>query len=181
LVAIFYSIVQNVNSQQNIGEMRTLVSEASRIMTEKADTLVDVAEQLRRSPMAASTTTTTLPGKPIVSVPFDLTPTSDLTRLFVLFLLRSCGLKRTLPVEQFVGIVKPLVRMSPTELSSHVYGILHGLACCLMGFLYIEGQTKVQLRDLPDNFKHHVEGIAEAMKTRSPDLEHYLVIIDSIS
>ena len=36
VVAIFYSIVQNLNSQQNIGEMKTLVAEASRIITEKA-------------------------------------------------------------------------------------------------------------------------------------------------
>jgi len=49
LVAIFYSIVQNVSSQQNIGEMRTLVSEASRIMTEKAGLLTDQADLMQQT------------------------------------------------------------------------------------------------------------------------------------
>lgn len=39
LVAIFYSFFQNVSSQQNIGQMRTLISEASRVMTEKATSM----------------------------------------------------------------------------------------------------------------------------------------------
>lgn len=39
LVAIFYSFAQNVSSQQNIGQMRALISDASRIMTEKATSL----------------------------------------------------------------------------------------------------------------------------------------------
>ena len=39
LVAIFYSMIQHTGSQQNIGEMRTLVSEASRRITEKASSM----------------------------------------------------------------------------------------------------------------------------------------------
>ncbi|HBG27597.1 MAG: hypothetical protein A2Y10_15835 [Planctomycetes bacterium GWF2_41_51] len=40
LVAIFYSFIQTINSQKNLGEMQSLITQASKIMSEKADTMV---------------------------------------------------------------------------------------------------------------------------------------------
>jgi len=180
-VAIFYSFVQNVNSQQNIGEMKTLVSEASRIITEKADILAGAAKQLLEGPaiMYTTTTTTTPAGNIDVSVYFDLKVTSDLTRLFAYFLLKSHTLEKLLPIKQFVDIVTTLVKMSVTQLSSHIYGILFGMACCLEVELN-EEQTEVRLLTLPDNFKNHLRHHIQLMKNRSSFLVDYINQINDI-
>ena len=186
MVAIVYSFIHILSSQQNIGEMKTLVSEASRIMTEKAGTLADqaasmeqVVGQLLQSPATKRTTTTPSAGEADVSVPFSLVATSDLTRLFAFFLLKSYTLKKLLPIEQFVLLVKPLVKMSLTQLNSHTFGIFLGMACCLKGRLN-EEKTSVQLSVLPSNFKDHLERQAAIMKKRRPELADYLDQIDNI-
>jgi len=181
LVAIFYSIVQNVYSQQNIGEMKTLVSEASRIMTEKAGTLENAVKRILQWPVTVKdTTSTTTPAGPIdVSVFFSLKTTSDLARLFIYFLLNSFTSEKLLPMEKFVGIVKPLVKMSAAQLSSHMYGVLFGIACSLEVKLN-EEQTEVRLLKLPDNFENHLDHHAGLMKHRSPQLVKYIDQINNI-
>ena len=62
-----------------------------------------------------------------------------------------------LSIERFVNIVKPLVKMPASELKSHVYGILFGMACCLKGIHLDPEQTSVKLLAMPDRFKEHVE------------------------
>lgn len=181
LVAIFYSIVQNVNSQQNIGEMRILVSEASRLMSEKASVLEDAVERLIQGDVALKeTATTTTPAGAIdVSVFFSLMVTSELVRLFAYFLSKSHDLKKSLPVNDFVHIVKPLVKMPINELSSHMYGILFGLSCCLKVEMS-EGQTKVKLLSLPENFQNHLDHHIGLMTKRNPGLSSYIVQIDKV-
>ena len=181
LVAIFYSIVQNVNSQQNIGEMKTLVSEASRIMREKAETLESAVQRFLQDPVSAKkTTTTTTPAGPTdVPASFHLTATSELARLFARFLLRSYTVGKPLPIQQFVDTVKPLVKMSPSELSSHTYGLLFGMACCLDVQLNQE-QTNAHLVKLPDNFQNHLDHHTGLMRKRSPELAKYVDQIDNI-
>jgi len=46
VVAIIFAVIYNINSQQNIGEMRTLVTEVSRIIAEKANVLTDRAKSM---------------------------------------------------------------------------------------------------------------------------------------
>ncbi len=180
VVAIFYSIVQGVSSQQNIGEMKTLVSEASRIMTEKAESM----ESLLRAQQESVKLTSSPPeSRPTVEVKvsFSLSYASHLTRFFAYFLLRSYTAERLLPVEQFVSITKPLVKMTETQLSSYAFGTLHAFACCFAEYLEVEDQTKVRLKGLPDNFETHVLAMAQRMKKTDPALGDTLRKIDDIA
>jgi len=189
LVAILYSFFQNVNSQQNIGEMKTLVSTASKIITDKADILAETAKSmanfnkdLYKGFLKHISAPATIPSDKIsIPVFFNTMITSELTRLFVFFLWKSNTLRKTLRIQQFVDIVKPLVRMSETELSSHVYGILHGLACCLQAFLLVKEQTEVQLLKLPENFETSVKDMVASMTNRSSDLAKCLDQIDNLT
>jgi len=70
LVAIFYSMIQHTSSQQNIGEMRTLVSDASRIMTEKASAMEQ--QSVAMSKMAQLLTQSIETGLPPSRNPFYL-------------------------------------------------------------------------------------------------------------
>ena len=49
LVAIFYSMSQNTSSQQNIGEMKTLIEQASALMAEKAGAMTEEAKAIRET------------------------------------------------------------------------------------------------------------------------------------
>ena len=82
-------------------------------------------------------------------------------------------------MEKFVGIVKPLVKMSAAQLSSHMYGVLFGIACSLEVKLN-EEQTEVRLLKLPDNFENHLDHHAGLMKHRSPQLVKYIDQINNI-
>jgi hypothetical protein len=112
---------------------------------------------------------------------FSLMFTSDISRLFAHFLLKSYSAKHPIAIEKFVAIVDPLVKMSTEQLSSHVYGIMHGMACCLKDFLIIEDQTSVRLEMLPKDFERHLKVVASWMKERNKDLEVCLKQIDNIT
>lgn len=181
LVAIFYSIVQNVSSQQNIGEMKVLISEASRIMTEKTDALEFSVELHNQDNVIMKETT--LPATPVgdidVFTPFSLKVTSQLARLFVIFLLKSYNLDKSLPVKKFVNIVKPLAKMSINEFSYHTYGILFGIACCLQVEMNDE-KTEVKLVNIPDNFETHLGHHIFWMNKNNPELTEYIEQINNI-
>ncbi len=77
-------------------------------------------------------------------------------------------------------IVDPLVKMPTPELKTYVYGILHGMGCCLAGFLKIEEESNVQLSELPRNFADHVKKQAAFLRKLSPNYAKCLDQIDNI-
>jgi hypothetical protein len=179
LVAIFYSIVQNVNSQQNIGEMKILVSEASRIMTEKAGTLAEhavsieeSARQLLGSLAQKSVTTTTTPLAS-QTFPFDISDASEFL-LVTLYYLVKCY-ERDKPMDlRFLAILgrDSTDEQEPSAIAkaSFVFygaGLLQTLQCFL-GFESIirnENMT-VEIRKLPSGFK---ETILDVVDRQSKD------------
>ena len=52
VIAIIFSFIYNSRSQQNLGEMRSLISEASRSMVEKAGVLTEKAGSMEQSSLS---------------------------------------------------------------------------------------------------------------------------------
>lgn len=182
LVVIGYTLTQNVRAEINadrVGRLFERVEEGIYRLEKDVSILGEKFMQVStKEDEETITDTAKQVGKGQVF--FSLKLTSDISRLFAYFLLQSNTLKRPLPIEQFVLIADPIVKMSTTELKSFVYGILHGMACCLEGFLRIEEQTHVQLSKLPNNFKQHLEVVTAWMKDRNPDLADCLSKINNI-
>ena len=176
LVAIFYSIVQNVHSQQNIGEMRTLVSEASRIMTEKAGTLADSAislEEALQQVLKPSEESSSLPT-PLSNqtFQFDASKASATVLLIFYFLTKCYEFKKPLiltTLARFVinpATVEPPNRELKIQLAVYGGGLIHSLQCFLEpGSIVSCGEPwKLEIKKLPSGFK---ENIIKAIDTRT--------------
>jgi hypothetical protein len=175
LVAIFYSFVQNVNSQQNIGEMKILVSEASRLMTEKAGTLAEQAMSMEESLQQLLKTSGEFsgPATPLTDETFlfDSSHTAVTTLLIFYYLTRCHELKKLLKLNilwHFVtnpGVVEPIGKQEKICLALYAGGLLHGLQCFLEPeSIVIHGDfSKYEIRKLPSGFK---ENILKTIKTR---------------
>jgi len=180
LVAIFYSIVQNVNSQQNIGEMRTLVSEASRIMKEKASKLSEQAISMEETLKAlienhvtvSSTTTTSLGDE---SFRFDASRASIAFLLTLYYLVKCHKLQKPMQLKH-LGILaigySEEEKGEITEGLSQMYGI--GIIQCLGCFFesekfIIKDREKVEIKTLPAVFEQNILNIIE----RQSKDEHY--------
>lgn len=187
LVVIGYTLAQNVIAHINSDKMGRLI--------EKLDQRIDLVRQDVRGikdKILNEPYTQVSPKKDLETISeeaiqvgkdevfFSLLATSNISRLFAHFLLKSHSANKFLRVQQFVTIVDPLVKMSTAELESHVYGILHGMSCCLKEFLAIENQTSVRLLKLPGNFEQHLKIVALWMKKRNARLAECLSQIDNI-
>ncbi len=106
--------------------------------------------------------------------------TSDIARLFAYFLLKSNKLNKALSIDLIIPIIRPLLKMPPSEVATYVLGILQGMSCGLDGYLNITEQKNVHLERLPKDFEKHMEIVIKWMKTRSPHLGKSLEQIDYI-
>ena len=179
LVVIGYTLVQNVATELTSDRIGRLLERLEQRMLRIGEDVGKILGQEAMRIHAKGSDVPTEVGKN--EVYFSLLNTSDIARLFACFLLRSHKLRKHLHMDQFVAAVDPLVKMSTAELSSHAYGMLHGMVCCLKGFLSIEDQSMVQLVTLPTNFEDHVAAIALWMKERDPGLAECIKVIAGIT
>ena len=172
LVAIFYSIVQNVNSQQNIGEMRTLVSEASRIMTEKASTLSEQAISMEDSvkqliPLLEPSVKVSETATPLQkeTFRFDASDSSNYFLLALYYLAKCHELKKRMELWSFSTVVKTTKSAEQYSVNKAMYqmylaGTLLSLRCfwgpksiVMSGY---NGGIIAEIKELPSGFQKNI-------------------------
>lgn len=91
VIAIFISIVQHSSSQQNRGEIRNLVEQASKVMGEKADKVSQRAQSIEDVVKQLMETTTAENGEKVE--PQDTQPQPEISRFhsYILLTLYSFG------------------------------------------------------------------------------------------
>ena len=185
LVAIFYSIVQNVNSQQNIGEMRTLVSEASRIMTEKARTLVEQAVSMedhikRLAPLLEPSAKVSGTARPLEkeTFRFDASASSNAFLLTLYYLAKCHELKKPMELWPLATLADDLPEEEServiTKVKYQLFGI--GILQCLQCFWgsqnivlsYEDNEMKAVIKELPSGFQ---ENILEVIENAIPNID----------
>jgi len=168
LVAIFYSIVQNVNSQQNIGEMRTLVSEASRMMAEKAGTMADQAISMEKSVRLLIETPTKDSGhsEPLGDEKFnyDASNSSTVMLLFLYYLAKCYELNKILDLKPIAAFIESTEKPTIEDITQYMFfgiGIIKGMECFLEpnSIAYPKEYNEVEIRKLPSGFQENISNI----------------------
>lgn len=183
LVVIGYTVFQNVIAVINADRVERLV-ERVEAKVEHVGEGVDSLVTQKNMQVSTQRDEGSI-SQPIIEVGkgevyFSLLVTSPLSILFAHFLLRSHELKKPLSIELFLPILKSLVKMSNDELHSYIYGVLHGMICCLKDFVFLPDQSHVQLFKLPTNFREHLKAVKGGTIERSPELAAYFKQIDHI-
>lgn len=163
LVAIFYSFVQNVNSQQNIGEMKNLVAEASQIMTEKAETLTEqavsigkIVEQFNKQKITVSSTTTTPSHEDLFR--FDSTHSSIPFLLTMYYMVNCYKNKKPMRITNIAKFTFRTESGKPDLLVSMMFGF--GVIQCLISFLEPESiimkGIEIEIKKLPSSLEQNI-------------------------
>jgi hypothetical protein len=186
LVAIFYSFVQNVNSQQNIGEMRTLVSEASRIMTEKAGTLAERAVSMedhikQLTPLLKPSAKVSGTVKPLKdkTFSFDVSGSSISFVLTLYYLAKCCELQKPMKLWSLATLIGNVTEKEEVSDDIKRAGYFYGigvLQClqCFWGFKNIVFSEEVgkghvaAINEVPSGFQ---ENILEVIDNRMRDTD----------
>jgi len=168
LVAIIYSIIQNVNSQQNIGEMRTLVSEASRIITEKAGTLADQAMSMEKvvGQLLETSTKVSGPTTPLTDekFSFDASNASDVVILLFYYLAKCNELNKLMDLESIAALIESPKKPTIDAIYQYMFfgiGILNSMECFLESKSIVnqEASNEVEIRKLPPGFQENISSI----------------------
>lgn len=171
VVAIIYSFIHNSNSQQNIGEMRTLVSEASRIMTEKADTMVDqsvsIGESLRD--LVETSAKVSGPSAPLTDNTFSFDASNaPATVLLTFYYLAKCHEHhKPMDLNSLAFLICLPVRKQQTQISENLKrnvslfgtGILSCMRCLLESESVVfigPDLDKVEIKKLPTGFMENI-------------------------
>lgn len=88
IIAIFYSMIQNANSQQNIGEMKSLLYQASSLLTEKAGTLEQHSKTMLNAALSFQSQANSQP-MPTVTFPLDVSTCSPVGLLALYSLAKT--------------------------------------------------------------------------------------------
>jgi hypothetical protein len=182
IVVIGYTVLQGIVACGNADRIERLLErlgEKVEAIHEKVDKITDFNKTSEMSVGTDDQTAASVKEVGKGDLFLSLEATSNLTRMFALYLLRSHRLDNFLPVEGFVEIVTPLAKMPQTELSSYVYGIVHGMACGLKGLLQIREESDVYLCKCPSGFESHLSAIRNGLIRRVPEAKEYIERIES--
>ena len=164
VVAIIYAFVCSINSQQNTGEMRRLIWEASRIMTEKAGVLSERAGSMEeraqimirmlQSPPRPTTKRPALPGQTFRMNTSDC----SLVCLLMLYYLARChehGREVSL-TDLNKAVYGEILSSYYRILDTFFEGVRDGLSCFLEpGSIEIKGAPR-KVKSLPEGFIEYV-------------------------
>lgn len=158
VIVIVYMYFQGQRSSQNITEMRRLIDEGHRTMTDKANLMVDKAQSMEQIMMAGTaqppddrdTTSTPLvleDGKTL-----DISHYSNMGLLALYSLVKSYEFRRPISIFE----VLKLAVDNPAQMSLFSIGIIHSLRA-FWGKDYVTVSSKQQeLKKMPDGFKEAV-------------------------
>ncbi len=154
LVAIFYSMVQHTSSQQNIGEMRTLISQASHVIIEKASSMEQASVIMSRSAQLVAQTAGAGSQPSKGTFILDATRGSHLGILALYSMAQSYERRKPFSLFEVTRLYT-----DPTShfiVYNYIYGFLIGFACFLEpGSLTFE-ITELKVNKLPSAFKGYI-------------------------
>ena len=164
VVAIIYTFVYNITSQQNTGEMRRLIWEASRIITDKAGVLAEKADSMDQKSLliirmlqAPPQHTTQRPALPGHTFRMNTSDCSLICLLILYYLARCHEQGREISKIDLSKIVYGEVLSSYWKfLDSYFDGILEGLSCFLEPGNIRSNGAPPQVRSLPKGFVEYV-------------------------
>jgi len=168
VIVIVYMYFQEQRSSQNITEMRRLIDEGYRTMTDKAGLMVDKAQSieqqmsgLMQSPSPDSKPTTP-PLEIKESLQLDVSVYSRAGLLILYSLARSYELRKPMSSEEISGLLYEENKAWAIQVQMHSFGIIQSFKAFL-GHEYIESaDEKIRVKNLPDGFAESV--IAELDK-----------------
>lgn len=170
IIVIVYMYFQDQRSSQYVTDMRRLVDQASRAMTDKADLMVDQARSLEqmmsgvsRSPAYSDTTST-----PLVlpeGGTFDVSLFSNIALITLYSLVKSHELRKTVLIDDVIEVAV----YKSTDLSSFAHGLIQSLQAFL-GVDYVGGTyNRPEVKKLPDGLKEAVTANIEERLKRYRD------------
>lgn len=155
VIAILFAVVYNVNSQQNMGAMRSLITQASYLITQKAE---EMGIHSRSMAQAAAYLVQQKPtGQPLTKIPFEFYASyCSHTGLLTIYCLAKSY--ETGKVMSLLAIAQSLAPQGWNYFNDFIYGmgVLIGFACFLK-----PGSVDIQLeyqkaKTLPNGLKDHV-------------------------
>ena len=174
VVAIIYTFVCSINSQQNTGEMRRLIWEASRIMTEKAGVLTEKANSMDQKSLliikmlqAPPQHTTQRPALPGHTFKMNTSDCSLICLLMLYYLARCHEHGREASKGELTTAVYGEVLSSYYKfLDPFFEGVVDGLSCFLEpGNIEIKEGKPAKVKSLPEGFVEYVtEEVRERLK-----------------
>ncbi len=156
ITVIVYMYFQDQRSSQNITEMRRLIDEGYRTMTDKAGLMVDKAQSLEQmmagipQPPADSDTTST----PLVlqdGKTLNISAYSNIGLLALYSLVKSYEFHKPISIFEILGSAV----INAEAMAMFSLGIMHSLRAFL-GKDYVTVSKQQELKKLPDGFKESV-------------------------
>jgi hypothetical protein len=174
VIAIVYSFVYNISSQQNIGEMRVLISEASRIMAEKASVLTRKANSMEQSSLSIvrfleSPGRVGSPDPDLEGRKFRLN-TSDCSNqglMILYFLTQCCEHGRELSsTKLWLCLYGPVLSVNHRLLEIFADGFVDGISCFLEPGSTVRREVthKGEVIRLPGEMKRFPKGFEEYIR-----------------
>jgi hypothetical protein len=156
LVAIFYSFIQTTNSQKNLGEMQALITQASNLMTEKADTMVQYTAQIANLAQNLTRGTTQTPLSTTPQFKFYAATCSHIGILALYCLAKTVSKKKPMSLLAIAGL---LANDHIISKDNYLYGlgVLIGFGCFVEpGGTTINLDTQLLSANLPD-FENYIK------------------------
>lgn len=154
VVAIFYSVVQNTSSQQNIGEMKSLVTQASVLITQKAEEISNYSKMIEKSAIYLSQQT---PSAKPMEIPFDFyaSSCSNFGILSIYSLAKSYEAGKPFSILQISEILATPDWPSFNHFL-YSFGVLIGFTCFLKPGSVLLDLTEQKVSFLPPGLKDYV-------------------------
>jgi len=160
-VAIIYAFIYNIHSQQNLREMRNLVSEVSRIVTEKASILTEKAGSMEQSSLSIirflqSPRRVSSPSPDLEGQIFRLNA-SDCSNqgLLILYYLAQCCEHSRKPSSDnlWLCLYGPVLSINHRLIGIYAEGLVDGISY----FLEPGSTGKGEVMSLPEGFKEYIK------------------------
>lgn len=171
VIVIVYMYFQGQRSSQNITEMRKLIDEGHRTMTNKASLMVDKAQSMEQIMMAgiiqppADSDATSTPLVLQEGKALDISAYSNIGLLTLYSLVKSYEFRKPISIDEILkSAVDNYIQMSLFSI-----GVIHSLRA-FWGKDYITVSSKQQeLKKLPDGFKESVTSHINKRLKKSKD------------
>ena len=158
VIVIVYMYFQDQRSSQNITEMRKLIDEGHRTMTNKASLMVDKAQSMEQIMMAgiiqppADSDVTSTPLVLQEGKALDISLYSNIGLLALYSLVKSYEFRKPISITEILNSAVD----NDTQMSLFSFGVIHSLRA-FWGKDYITiSANKQELKKLPDGFKESI-------------------------
>lgn len=181
VIVVVYMFLQTHRSEQNLSEMRHLISEGQQLMTEKAGVLAEKAVSIEGSmalihSLVQSPTQDIAPQEPLKKTKFELNISgmSNYALLVMYSLVKAQNQKKPLPVRLLAFIERS--ERQHERIFDIAYGVAFGIArgfqCFLEAVIWSEG-WELKVKTLPAGVESHISSHITTQRESSLSAEAY--------